>query len=416
MVWTFSIPVGTLTFAPAPAGPIVDSELRRDWPPGSGKTEGIILPWIEGLLKEGNSVVTCDIKGDLVDRLMPVARQIGCRFWYWNCADPARSLAWNWFDEIGEMRDIEAATLSILGRPNLNDAQPYFYERDYRWLRTLIDIVKTAYKGTAIPQYLYTLVGDQNALRALFGQAPKIQSKAGELADLLQFSIDEHSRAVSGLLNSLHLFNLQHVLDVTNRSDFALDDIDKSPTLLIIGASLADARVAEVLSGMMLNQLFNKVYRRFANPRHPGRRSLFFVIDEAPRLKQRIKFDEVLSVSRSADVGICLAAQDVNQFGEEREYTAILANCLSFIAMRGSSIDTARYLSGRLGQRQEQAVGTSTNRGPVDLFSHSGTTRSSVSVPVIGEREIMHPPGSVYTATAHISPVSPKPFLVDLTR
>ena len=115
-------------------------------PTGAGKTEGIVLPWITALLQQGASVVTCDVKGDLFDRLLPEAKKVGARVWYWNISDPARSMSWNWFDAIQDYRDIEAATLSILGRPKPNDNQPFFYERDYRWLRALINITKQAYK------------------------------------------------------------------------------------------------------------------------------------------------------------------------------------------------------------------------------------------------------------------------------
>ena len=51
-------------------------------PSGSGKTEGIVLPWIVELLRAGASVVTCDVKGDLMDRLAPEARRLGRRLWY----------------------------------------------------------------------------------------------------------------------------------------------------------------------------------------------------------------------------------------------------------------------------------------------------------------------------------------------
>ena len=276
--------------------------------------------------------------------------------------------------------------------------------------------MKTAYKHTAVPRYLYSLVGDQAALRNLFSQSPVIRPQAAELADLLQFSADEHSRAVSGLLNALHLFNTTPVVNVTSRSDFSLTDVCSAPTLLVIGASLADARSAEVMSGMMLNQLFNTVYRRFAGSGSGATLPLYFIIDEAARLKDRINYEEVLSVARSAKVGVCLAAQDVNQFGDQRQQIAILANCLTFIALRGCSPDTARYLSSRLGQRNTQVLAATRSRGPFDIFAQRTRASQTVTVPVLGEREIMHPPGSAYCGIVQVSPVSGKPFLVDLGR
>jgi type IV secretion system protein VirD4 len=384
-------------------------------PTGSGKTEGLIIPWIIQLLGMGASVLTCDVKGDLYNRIYNEAKRTGSDVWYWSISDPSLSKSWNWMDELLDDRDIEAATQSILGRPKPGDTQPFFYERDYRWLRTLIQIVKTAYQHTAKPWYLYNLVSDQASLRALFAQTSRIQHYASELSDLLQFSVDEYSRAVSGLLNALHLFNTKAVKTITERSDFSLQRINKSPTLLIIGAALADGRATEVMSGIFFNQMINVVYKRLTN-NLAGGVPLYFIIDEAPRLKDRINYEEVLSVVRSAKVGVCLAAQDVNQFGDQRQQSAILTNCLTFIAMRGVSFDTAKYLSERLGQRNESSIALNKNRGPFDFLSTYGNNQQAIMVPVLGEREIMYPPGPTYTAIIQSEPVSMKPFIIDLTK
>jgi type IV secretory pathway TraG/TraD family ATPase VirD4 len=385
-------------------------------PPGSGKTEGIIIPWVLELLQQGYSVVTVDIKGDLIDRLGGAAQKLGRRLWYWNSADPSRSHSWNWLDGIHDMRDVEAAVQSILGRPKPNDPQPFFYERDYRWLRALIQITKAVYAQQAKPRDLYQLVGDQEALRDVFRRYPQTRSYATEVTDVLHFGPEEHSRAVSGLLNALHLFNTPSVIQVSERSDFFLPNLGVQPTLLIVGASLADARAAEVLSSMMLNQLFTFIYRRFGPSGTGTPLPVYFVLDEAARLKERLNFEEILSVARSAKVGICLAAQDVSQFGDERHVAAILTNCLTSIVLRGCSPETARYFAARLGQRFEQVVNVNRQRGPFDLFSQYGRGMQTVAVPVLREREIMHPPGGPYCAVVQVAPVTAKPFLVDLTR
>lgn len=382
-------------------------------PTGAGKTAGLVIPWIKALLEQRTSVVTCDVKGDLFDSLQSAARQIGVRVWYWNISDPARSMAWNWFDAINDQRDVEAATLSIIGKPNPRDSQPFFYQRDYRWLRALIGITKQAYKHTAKPHYLYLLAGDQQALKTLFQKSPSIQHLSSELSDLLQLSPDEHSRAVSGLLNALHLFNTPAIRHVTERSDFNLDELHKMPTLLIIGAALADGRASEVMSGMFINLLNSLIYRRLAG-QQAADAPLYMILDEAARLKDRVNYEELLSIVRSANVGVCLASQDVSQFGDTREQTAILTNCLTFVALRGSSAETVKYLASRLGQRQQEEVIASKSREALDLLSAHSKSRKVAMVPVLGEREIMHPPGSPYAAVVHASPASSKPFLVDL--
>jgi len=389
-------------------------------PTGSGKSENIILPWIISLLGQQASVVTVDVKGNLYDQLQPKLREMNVNLWYWNCADQ-RSQSWNWLINLKEERDIEAAVQSILGRKNPHDMQPFFYERDYRWLRAMIQVVRAAKNDSVTPQQLYRLLGNREAITEYFTLYPQVRQYENEIADLMQCSTDEYSKAVSGLLNALHLFNSPEVTRVSQRSDILLDDIGARPTLLLIGASLADAHRSAVLSSIMLSQLFNVVYRRFDNDNSDRtRRPIYFLIDEAARLRDRIDFDQVMSVIRSADAGMVLAAQDVTQFGTEQERSAILTNCLTKIIFRGCSPDTANVFSEYLGKRNEFSVTSSDSRNPwASIFSNITTKNEQiVTLPVLGSREIMHPPDTCgrFCALIHSSQTSGKPFLVSFPR
>ena len=386
-------------------------------PTGSGKTESLVIPWILSLLEQGASVVTVDVKGELYERLASEVEDLGARVWYWCCGD-FRSQAWNWLENLQDGRDVEAAVQSILGWENPYDPQPFFYERDCRWLRALIQIAHTAYGRTGTPQQLYQLVGDREQINDLFLRFPPLRRYEYEIADLMRFSDEEYSKAVSGLLNALHLFNDPDVIRITERSDFFLDEVDDQPTLLIIGAPLADAQRSEVLSSIMLSHLFNVVYRRFQ--RREGRRCpLFFIIDEAARLKNRIPYEEVLSVVRSANVGICLVVQDISQFGNEPEREAILANCATMILLRGCSPTTAQAFSKRLGRRQQRILIESEAKGFWNILPNQrGKSVQEMTVPVLGEREIMYPPEACgrFCAVVQVQPIAPQPFLVNLAR
>jgi type IV secretion system protein VirD4 len=385
-------------------------------PTGSGKTAGIMEPWAMDLLRGGHSVVMVDVKGDLMRGLGQRALHQGYKVLYWDIARPDQSLAWNWLDDIKDYRDVEAAVASIMGRENANDPHLFFTKRDRRWLRALIHVVKAVYAEQAKPRDLYHLVANPGKLKDLLCRYPDITNYQDDLRDLLDFSPDEQSRAVSGLLNELHLFTVPPIEQITGHSDFRLADIDVQPTLLLIGASLADAKAAETFSGLMLSQLFNHVYRRFDQSGTGNRRSIYFLIDEAARLKTRIDYEQVLSVARAAEVGVCLALQDVAQLGDERTASAILTNCHTLITLRGVSAATARYTASRLGQRVVQTVDLSHHRGPMEPIGSRGKSIGTKTVPVLEEREIMHPPVQSYCALVHIPSASPKPFFVDLAQ
>jgi len=385
-------------------------------PTGSGKTAGIMEPWAVDLLRGGHSVVMVDVKGDLMRGLGQRALNQGYKVLYWDIARPTQSLAWNWLDGIEDYRDVEAAVASIMGRENTNDPHLFFTKRDRRWLRALIHVVKAVYAEQAKPRDLYHLVANPDKLKDLLYRYSDLTNYKDDLRDLLDFSPDEQSRAVSGLLNELHLFTVPPIEQVTGHSDFCLADLDAQPTLLLIGASLADAKAAETFSGLMLSQLFNHVYRRFEDGDTSNRRSLYFLIDEAARLKTRIDYEQALSVTRAAEVGICLALQDVAQLGDDRATSAVLANCHTLITLRGVSAATARYTASRLGQRVVQTVDLSHHRGPMEPIGSRGKSIGTKTVPVLEDREIMHPPVQSYCALVHVPSVSPKPFFVNLAQ
>ena len=403
-------------------------------PSGSGKTESIIIPWTLELLHQGASVITIDVKGDLITRFGDSVQNLGCRLWYWNAGDPACSHKWNWLDEvdINNDRDVEAAVNSLLrDKPKAGSDQYLFYLRDCKWLRAFIKIAKELqFLGNPSPRPndLYNLIIDRGGIiDKIFNRYPFLRDKyLGELKDLLDYKKTEGKYALvtQTLRTDLDFFNTSSsVVYVSNSSQFSLKNIDEHPTLLVIGASLAAGQQSATLSSLMLNLMFNCAYRRFEGS-EPRQRSWYFMIDESPRLKDYINFEQVLSVARSADVGICLAAQDVNQFGDEQEFEKVFINCETFITLKGCSSKTAEYFSKRLGQRQETRTTISTTE--TDLFSHifnknrqddrEHRTTTTQQVPVLGTREIMYPPVQNYCGVVQVRDASAKPFLVDLKR
>jgi type IV secretory pathway TraG/TraD family ATPase VirD4 len=387
-------------------------------PSGSGKTVGVILPWIESLLQSGASVVTVDVKGDLYGEAQRAAQATGARFLYW-CAGDQRSQRWNWLDEIANDRDIEAAIRAVLGKQNPRDSQPHFYERDCRWLRGLIHVAQNEGRLRPIPADLMRLAADREQLAQAFSNSPAAQNFATGLADLLSMNAEEHSRAASGLLNALTLFGSPDVRRISEASDFHIDEIGREPTLLVIGAPLADARRSETLSAIMLSRAFNAVYDRFLVEGKERCLPVFFIIDEAARLKDRIAYEEVLAVVRSANAGVCLAIQDVTQLGDMEARTAVLANCHTMIALRGCSAETAKYFAGRLGEHRQSTIVEGRAGGYFDpVPQHRNRMVQTSTTEVLGQREIMHPPVACgqWCGVAHIPSVSAKPFLVDLER
>jgi type IV secretory pathway TraG/TraD family ATPase VirD4 len=381
-------------------------------PSGSGKTKSILLPWTASALHGGASVVLVDVSGDLLDDLAVLRQHYGpfnARVAKWDYTDPTRSVGWNWLASLRDEDAIASVTEALIGREKPNDPQPFFHQRDRRTLRGLLETVR-ATRPQATTADVIALLQDQQALARALAMVP---GSAGtrRLADVVGLPVGEFGRAVSGVVNALEALDHPGALAVTSRAELDLERLFDVPTLLVVVAPLHGTRTSEVLGSLMLSQVIRVLYRRF------GQRSgthAFLVIDEAPRLASRINFEELLSVSRRARVSVCLAAQDVTQFGDEKERTAVLSNCATYVSLPSSSEASAKHFASRLGQRQQSVLGISRSTGAAT--PQQNVTESLEAMPVLGPREIMDPPWGPRSALVHSPEVAGKPFLVDLTR
>lgn len=382
-------------------------------PTGAGKTSSLIVPWIAAALRAGHCAVAIDVTGNLVDKVVEYAQRTGPLGAYvaqWDFTQPSRSASWNWLADLGPGDDgVVAAVEALIGRDNPNDPQPFFAQRDKRVLRGLIEAVIAT--GQPSVSTLVAAASDQSLVRRLAALGgPGVQRRLSEVATL---PAADFPRAMSGVVNAVDIFEHAGVRAVTSRQEITLAELTTAPALLVIGAPLSGSRTSVALSSLMLSVLTRQMYTRFGQAHE---RRMFYFVDEAARLADRVNFEELLSVSRTAGISVVLAAQNVAQFADKSERATILDNCATYVALPSVSDESATYFASRLGSRdvpvvaQNRTVG-SFSSGPTTQFSHS-----LASVPVLGKREIMDPPWGPRSALVHCSPLVAGPFAVDLTR
>lgn len=384
-------------------------------PTGSGKTSSIIAPWIHGGLRAGFTVVAVDVKGngDLIQEVLQYAASQppigGAPIVRWDYRDPGRSMSWNWLSELNSDGAVNAAVEAICGRGRDNDPNRNFHLRDMKYLRGLLD-VQRCLRGPVTVRNLVQFLEDQDALRSLVSQAGATRG-AGRLQELCGLSQHEYAKAVQFVLTHLETLDTDGFNAVTKVREFEITNLDAlSGYLVVINSPVADQTLSAEASGLFLSQLIYHRLGQFGSPGSP----LLLVLDEAPRLQDRIDLRALLSLSRGAGMSIVIAAQDVTQF-EEGARSEILSNCSTFVCLPGVSQATTSFFGGRLGTRRITSVSHSQS---VDLERGRGlnVSRSIEEVPVLGHSEISSPPFSPYSAIVHSRNLSHKPILVDLLR
>ncbi|WP_433221227.1 type IV secretory system conjugative DNA transfer family protein [Dactylosporangium sp. CS-047395] len=389
-------------------------------PNGSGKTRGVVLPWIYAALKAGHTVLAVDVKGDLLDdvgRYAAAHGRLGVKIGKWDLSDPAGSVRWNWLDELVDDGSLDAAVVAVIGRENKqSSADPYFYRRDAALLRGLLQLRPLlGVRKPTVADFL-RLLTDHARLHALLRRNPAHPGANEVLTAIGGLEPDEHTRAVSGVATALARLTgagLTALGDTSARGQgLSMSGFLDSGALLVVTAPLSHGEPAKVASALALNLIVQRLYGRFGRTA----RQVFLVIDEAPRIVDRFAFEEVLSVSRSASTSVVVAAQDVAQFKDANERSAIFGNCATLVSLAGASPATAELVRQRLGTHTVPVIATGTASQSAGGMS---LNRSMVSAPVLGDREITQPPFGPRGAIAHIAAldrgITNKPLVVDLT-
>ncbi|WP_244928759.1 TraM recognition domain-containing protein [Nocardioides sp. W7] len=380
-----------------------------------GKSTSIIAPWIHAAMGQGYFVVALDLKGngDLLDMVQTYARAAGdlpdVALTNFDYTDAQRSATWNWISDLnGEDGAITTAATAIIGDDREVDPNREFRLRDLKWLQGLLEYASTSDHPWTVASLL-RLLHDQPRLAQYVGNdAP--QRAQTRLRDLISLSPDDYHTRVQFLVTYLEALNTHDFNRVTGRRGIDLSRVSDEPGLLVVTAPLAHGRSSTAVSGLFLSQFIRQQMLQFNRSSRP----VLLVLDEAPRLADRLNLAQLLTTSASSGMSILLALQEVTDFDEQQRET-ILANCGTHILMAGAGPETTDYFGRRLGNRtvarQTQSMNHSRQSGAT---FQTGVQNSDV--PVLGRTEMANPPGSAYAGIVHCRDLSAKPILVDLVR
>lgn len=387
-------------------------------PTGSGKTHGLVVPWILSFVNAGGRVIANDVRGDLLDEIKKARATLGVvgfRVTRWNPFNKAESRRWNPLSEVTDDSSRVRLASAIVGDPDKADAKDrYFVERDQRWLDGLIKLALGVLPDATFND-IYAIIADKAELDDLIRDYPSL---SGNISELVRMSDMDYSLAIGSLKNKLQWLTYTSPRAVTRTSDFTLDSILETPGLLLIGAPLSEGEPAKAAASMVFAMLRSVSYQRFGQEALPNA----WIIDEAASLADRIALDDTLAIARGASIGITLAIQDVTQLGDADRQNRYLSNCKTMITLRDVSEATGSFLSKRLGQHTVERVTTS-----LDAKGRHMPQVTTESVPILRQSEIANVPSGFgqHPAIVHCPALGPlcspsavtnRPFIVDLTR
>lgn len=384
-------------------------------PTRAGKTASVIAPWIVEGLAADHVVVALDIKGreDLRKEIICYrdAAYPGAQFRIneWNYSNPAKSRRWNFIRELSDDGAINAATEGICGLPRDNDPNRNFHLRDMKWARGLLELAHDSGLDLGVRNLLDVLSAADDLDRLVRRYAGT--RGAQRLRDLVAMDPGEQARATQFLATYFEVLNNDGFVDVTRSSGFKLrKKVFEPGQLLLVDAPISDGPLAAVASGLFLSQVIHWRLDAFGSKPPP----MLLVIDEAPRVLDRVDLGRLLSLAAGANVSVVIALQDVKQLPEDRR-DEILANCGTTILMAGASPTSTEYVSKRLGTRIAASFSATESHARGSGRS-TGYSLSSASTPVMGDNELRTPPTGRFGAVVVNNNISPRPILVDLTR
>jgi type IV secretion system protein VirD4 len=296
--------------------------------------------------------------------------------------------------------------------------------RDIAWMAQWIMLIKQVFGEAATLKHIYQIA--QNPVETLtqfLRVCPdtRLQAALQSQLRLIQNSDSGDSAFTWAIQDAISFFGWPNFEQVTGYSDILLRDIQRRPTLLVIGAELAGRDVSKKISAALIDILMTIFYERWTQ--NEGEQGIVFWIDEFPRIQQQIDVAEFTSVARSAKGSIVIAAQSLEQITPEyREQ--VMENFDTVVLCRGVGAGAAEWLSSRLGNRNHNLRRRRHHEPhPQDEFPWLRTRFDREryenwreSAPVLDTREIQYPVGNQYVAIVHSRTACRKPFLVDYER
>lgn len=317
---------------------------------GSGKTL-CLSSVIQQLINAQKKGVIYDFKGDYLPRFCDPKRDL-----IFNPLD-TRSVAWNVFNDIETLMDIESISNSLIPPTQSNDTEKFF-----------ADAARSVLSGLM----LHCLKSGQANNAALW---KLINLPATKIANILEkenhrgfvYVQDGTGKQAIGVHSTLMQFASAFQY-MPSSGDFSVERFlkDQTPRFLFVTNY---PKIQDTIKPV-LSLLIDLISVRFLSFNDDLNRRFYAFLDEFGTLQRLSSIVRMLTLSRSKGGSVWLGIQDIGQidklYGQELRQ-AIVNACATSVMLAVADSTTAEFLSARVGEAEIEEAEESQSMGPDDF-------------------------------------------------
>ncbi|HTB22597.1 MAG TPA: TraM recognition domain-containing protein [bacterium] len=354
---------------------------------GTGKNRFFLLPCIYQDILRGVCVIVIDPKSVMLRQIAAYAASCGrsSQLRYLDLANPARSFTYSPFTRDDPSQMAESLYTALF--QDDTTPTPFYRETAQSWAYGIFAVFHHL-KGCPTFEQIRRLALDQDALKALLGQAPDLAASKELRQQFLTKSPQEYTELMQGVANKLTAITSAKYAPLVNTTAPGIDlgeVLSKNQILYVGTAKDQYPSSSRLISTLLLLDLQSRLTPRFDKPVRP----CFLYIDEFADVIYPDARD-LIAKARAARVGVTFAHQtngDLKKYGPAVA-EGIFDSAGSKVIFRLGAAETAELFA--------KLAGTWTEKKDLVNFSLDGRSPFAGKVAkgvttVEGETFLIHP-------------------------
>ena len=380
--------------------------------PGSGKSRGLIIPFLMGCaqrssdsnFKSPESVIVTDPKGELFEKMSPYFREKGFNVKAINFLDMAHSDGWNCLYSLDTETQLvqTVANTIIQNTSGPREADDFWSRAELNLLMALIHYVCNLKdeKGNLLPIEqrglgdVYRMLAEKsiNDINRTLAELPADHPAKGHHGLFLKARENLWGNIAIGLGNRLAIFQNPLVDKITRNHDVDLLEPGKKPCAYFVIISAQDSAY-RFLSSLFFSLAFPRLsdYARLEGGRLPV--LVNFVLDEFCNIGYMDGISDVFNSVRGFNMSCQVVVQSLSQWAEKypgKDWENQLNTFDQTLYMGCNDLTSAEYISKKCGK---VTISVTNNQMPLQpLFSPVySSTRAYSQTRSNTQRELMQP-------------------------